>query len=375
MNVLVLTPALYDSSPGFRFRIEQWGRYLQGEGINFTFVPFEDERLHRVLYEPGRIAWKAALMLRACLRRLKVLGSVRQYDVVWVPREAALIGPAVIERLVWKLGVPLVYDFDDPIWLPYHSPTNSIFSRLKWPSKTAAICRLADRVVVGNRLLADWAQGHAKDVEVVPSTVDLEQYSLKPTVTASAEVDSTPTTTLGWTGSHSTLPFLDLLQDVLKSLATRHRIRLLVISHTDEYEMPSAPCEVISKKWNAASEAVDLHEIDIGLGPFPDIGWTPWRCHGKVLQYMAAGIPCVASRIGILPDYIQDGVNGFLVESDKEWVDKLSRLIEDAELRKRMGQAGRRTIEERYSGEVWAQRIRQILQEVTNRKSQGVRPL
>lgn len=389
MNVLVLTPALYNTSPGFRFRIEQWGRYLEREGVNFTFVPFVDERLQGVLYQPGYYTQKAARMLWACLRRLLLLRKVKSFDVVWVPREAALIGPGIIEWLVRALGVPLVYDFDDPIWLPYRSPTNSLFSRLKWPSKTAAICRLADRVVVGNRLLADWARQHATCVEVVPSTIDLEQYTLP---VESANVSDYPrpgnrrrqteqegtarqtdmvsvadSVMLGWTGSHSTLPFLELLEEPLKKLAALHRYRLLVISHTDRYRMPSVPIEVVSKQWNAAREAFDLHEMDIGLGPFPDRGWTPWRCHGKVLQYMAAGIPCVVSRLGILPDYIQDGINGFLADSEEEWVDKISRLIQDESLRKRLGQAGRRTIEDRYSAAVWAPCVRQILQDVARK--------
>ncbi|MBW3596992.1 MAG: glycosyltransferase family 4 protein [Planctomycetes bacterium] len=356
MNILVLAPAPYDTSPGQRFRIEQWARYLEPEGVRFTFVPFETPSLHRVLYQPKRYVKKGALMLHAFGRRLTLLGKVRKFDLVYIPREAALIGPAVIERLAAMLGAPLVYDFDDPIWLRYRSPQNGFFSLLKFPGKTAAICRLATRVITGNRLLAEWAQQHAANVDVVPSTIDTKEYPVKSHGSNGGKV------TLGWTGSHSTLPFLDVIQEPLSTLASTHSYRLLVISHTDTYRRDSLPVEVVSRRWAAATEGADLHRMDIGLGPFPNSGWTPWRCHGKVLQYMAAGLPSVVSDIGIVSDYIQDGVNGFLARSDQEWIEKISLLIQDASLRARMGQAARVTIEEHYSASVWAPRVRGILE-------------
>jgi glycosyltransferase involved in cell wall biosynthesis len=306
-------------------------------------------------------------MLRAFSARFAVLTQVRQHDVVYLFREAALLGPAVIERQLARLHVPIVYDFDDPIWLAYRSPQNGVFSRLKFPGKTAAICRLATRVVTGNRLLATWARQHSSSVDVVPSTVDMEKYPAK-------SHDRQPDlVTLGWSGSHSTLPFLELVQETLVRLAGSRRFKLLVISHTDDYRNEGLPVPIVSKRWCAATEAMDLHEMDIGLAPFPNSGWTPWRCHGKVLQYMAAGIPCVASNIGILPDYIQDGVNGFLAASDDEWIEKLRMLIDDPDLRRRMGAAARQTIEKHYSAAVWAPRMRQIMEQARAEHAVAVR--
>jgi glycosyltransferase involved in cell wall biosynthesis len=358
MNVLVLSPTLRNTSPGMRFRLEQWIPYLEADGFRFTYVPFEDERLHEVLYQPGHYAAKALHMLRALGRRLQTLSGVGRFDLIYLYREAALIGPALIERLLAWRGVPIVYDFDDPIWIPYTSPRNRFFSRLKFPGKTRAICRRAAAVLVGNRLLEGWAREHSANVHIVPSTIETAAYPAQP------ETAETGLITLGWTGSHSTLPFLDLIKGVLARLASRHRFRLLVIAHRDDYRIEGAPYEVISRKWRAETEAADLHPIDIGLGPFPDSGWTPWRCHGKVLQYMAAGIPTVASRLGILPDYVRDGEEGFLVSSEAEWEQALSRLIEDAALRRTMGLKARQVIEERYSAKVWAPRVGEILRSV-----------
>lgn len=354
MKVLVLSPAPYDTSPALRFRVEQWARYLAAEGVRFTFVPFEDAALRAVIYEPGRYAAKIGNTLRALGRRFALLPRVRDHDVVLVHREAASLGPAILERLIARQGVPIVYDFDDPIWLPYRSPTNGALSYLKWPAKVAGICRLAAVVTAGNRLLAGWARRHAAAVEVVPSTVDLARYPARPAPAAGP-------LTLGWTGSHTTLPFLETLLPVLRRFEGRRPFRLTVVSHTDTYRPVGLAAEVRSTKWRAATEAQDLSGMDVGLAPFPDAGWTPWRCHGKVLQYMAAGVPTVASRVGILPDYIRDGETGYLAATDDEWLDRLGRLADDPVLRHRIGLAGRDTIAREYSAHVWAPRVKEIL--------------
>jgi glycosyltransferase involved in cell wall biosynthesis len=338
-----------------RFRIEQWARHLNGSGFAFRFEPFTDESLHRTLYQPGQILRKSALTVAAVLRRFRVLAWARDYDAVFLHREAALIGPAIIERLLGARPVPLIYDFDDPIWLPYRSPRNPLFGALKFHRKTAAICRLARSVVVGNRLLAGYASRFSKNVHIVPSTVDLARCP------RTRRPAGNPLVTLGWTGSHSTLPFFEQVLDILRILASRRRFRVVVISHTDSYRAPSLPVEVVSRKWRAEAETADLLDIDIGLAPFPDSGWTPWRCHGKVLQYMAAGIPTVASNVGILPDYIEDGVNGYLPNSPEEWVDRLERLIDNSGLRDKLGVEARNRLERRYSAEVWAPRVGEIL--------------
>lgn len=359
IRVLALVPSIYDTSPGQRFRIEQWARCLEKQGFHFTFAPFENHHLHRVIYQQGQFAKKLIFILSAFLRRTVLLSSVHRYDLVFLHREAAIVGPPVFEKYLARQGAPLVYDFDDPIWLPYVSPTNAFWSRLKWHSKTADICRHSRRVVVGNRLLASWARQYSEHVHIVPSTIALDTY---PFIEPNGPANST--ITLGWTGSHSTLPFLQMLDEPLHQLASRRPFRLCVISHTDSLDLEYGQTELVAKKWNAATEAADLQSIDIGLAPFPNIGWTPWRCHGKVLQYMAAGIPTVASPVGIISDYIVDGVNGFLAETKDEWVAKLAELAHYPSLRRELGTAARRTIEESYSADVWVPRMRELFESV-----------
>jgi glycosyltransferase involved in cell wall biosynthesis len=277
------------------------------------------------------------------------------YDVVFLHREASLIGPALVERLIALRGVPLIYDFDDPIWMPYRSPANHRFSLLKFPAKTATICKLSNHVIVGNRLLAQYAYRYSTAVSVVPSTIDLRQYPKGRRKLNSNVV------TLGWTGSHSTLPFLEELAPVLRRLATKRVFRLVVISHTDSYRIPDLGAPLVTRRWNATTEVEDLADIDIGLAPFPNRGWTPWRCQGKVLQYMAAAIPTIASPIGIIPEYIRDGITGCLAADETEWEQKLIRLIDDPQLRDYIGAEGRSVVQSRYSAQMWAPHVGRIL--------------
>jgi glycosyltransferase involved in cell wall biosynthesis len=361
LRILVLTPALYDSAPGPRFRIEQWSRHLETKGYEFTFLPFEDLALHNCLYKSGYLLRKSRLMAAAMLRRMAAVPRFPKYDLVFLHREAAALGPAIFERLIALLRIPLVYDFDDPIWIPYRSPVNRWLTVLKSQGKSASICRLSSRVIAGNRLLAQYASRYSKAVSVVPSTIDMRSYP------DSGRRLSSNLVTLGWTGSHSTLPFLEQFLPVLHRLAQRRRFRLVVISHTDAYRVPNAGFEVVSRRWNAATEAADLADIDIGLAPFPNTGWTPWRCHGKVLQYMAASIPCVGSPVGIVTDYIEDGFNGCLAADEETWLTRIVWLMDDPQLRSRMGEKGRMTVQIRYSAEVWAPQVASILDAAVKR--------
>ena len=367
VRILVLTPALYDTAPGQRFRIEQWARYLAHSGMQFTFSSFEDRSLHDRLYTTGRHARKAIGVLRGVWRRFAILRQLHRYDAVFVHREATAIGPAIIERLIARRGVPLVYDFDDPVWIPYRSPSNAMWSRLKCPAKTATICSLASVVIVGNRLLASYAKRFARNVHVVPSTIDLEQYPAR----RPARADGVAT--LGWTGSHSTLPFLSGVEGVLRAVAAVRPFRLAVISNRESCALDGLGDRVVARQWRAESEARDLADVDIGLAPFPSSGWTPWRCHGKILQYMAVGAVPVASPVGIVPDYIEDGKSGFLPASEQEWIARVCLLIDNPELRRDMGRAARETIESRYSAELWAPQVGEIIEAAAGRWVDGAR--
>lgn len=366
MRLLVIAPSLRDTSPGSRFRIEQWVPYLEANGVEATYAAFEDETLHELIYTRGNYLAKTAAMARALARRVSLTRRARDFDVVFLYEEAARIGPALLERVIRWLGVPLVYDFCDPIYLPYRSPMNHHLSRLKCFGKTASICRLADHVLVGNDALADYALRYNPRVSVVPITIDCRAYRPRETTRAGGEPP-----VIGWSGSHSTVPHLDGIRSVLRELARIRPFRLQVIGAPD-YRLEGVDC--LARPWSAAREIQDLHEMDIGIMPLPDDAWTRLRSHLKVRQYMGAGIPAVASPVGVNRELLRDGVDGYLAETDEEWLSRLTRLIDEPDLRLAIGRRARATIEERYSGEVWAARVLRILKQVLGREGSSARP-
>ncbi len=366
MRLLVIAPSLRDTSPGSRFRIEQWIPYLEAAGVSCTYAGFEDETLHELIYTPHNYAKKTRAMMRAIGRRISLVGQVRSYDLVFLFEEAARVGPAVLERVIRWLGVPVVYDFCDPIYLPYKSPMNHHLARLKCFGKTASICRLADHVLAGNEDLADYARRYNPRVTVVPITIDTAEYSVKSSTRPAGEPP-----VVGWSGSHSTIPHLQRLAPILKALAAIRRYRLEVIG-TEGLEIDGV--DVTARRWSRASEVEDLHGFDIGIMPLPDDPWTRLRSHLKVRQYMGVGLPSVVSPVGVNRDLVEDGVNGFLAETADDWLEKLVRLIDDSDLRREMGRRARARIEESYSGALWAGRVLEILRQVRGPEGSPSRP-
>jgi glycosyltransferase involved in cell wall biosynthesis len=358
MRLLAIVPSVYDTSPGQRYRLEQWEPYLRRFGVEITYASFEDVELSATLHKQGRVARKTYLIAKAIGRRASLIKSLRDYDVIYVFREAALFGPPIFERLVSRSGVPTIFDFDDSIFVPYVSPTHGYLSYLKFPAKTKTICRLATHVIAGNSYLADYARQTNSNVSIVPTTIDTEKYQLLPR----ASGDHVPV--IGWTGTFSTIQHLDTLAGALKRLAQKETFRLVVIG-VPVYKIEGVDVEAV--KWRSATEVSDLRQIDIGIMPLPDESWTRGKCGCKALQYMALAIPSICSPVGVNTEIIEDGVNGFLASTEEEWLDKLKLLMHDSQLRQRLGAAGRKTVETRYSAAVHAPRVYEILQSVVAR--------
>jgi len=354
MRLLAIVPSLYDTSPGQRYRLEQWEPLLRQRGVEITYEPFESEELHGLLHKPGNMGRKLALISRRLRDRLSVINTVRRYDVAYVFREAALLGPPIFEWLIKKKRVPMVFDFDDAIFVSYRSPSNGYLSYLKFAAKTSTICRLASHVMVGNPYLAQYASQFNSRVSIVPTTIDTDKYLPQPQNEAEVPV-------IGWTGSFSTVQHLDTLTGALQKLAQRRRFRLRVIG-TPKYDLRGV--EVEAMPWRSATELEDLQVSDIGVMPLPNDAWSKGKCGLKALQFMALGIPTVCSPVGVNTEIIQDNQNGLIAGTEDEWVEKLDRLLQSVELRRRLGLAGRATVEQRYSAIAQAPRVYEVFQSV-----------
>lgn len=338
-RIAALVPNILGVSPGQRVRIESWAGYLREAGWTIDFYPFEDAGLHKIIYEPSHAAGKAKRLLQCYLRQLRLILRKPPCDILFIFREAALIGPAVIERLAKRLRVPIIYDLDDPVFVPYRSPMNGWFSLLKFPRKTYSLFRLSTHIIAINNLIAEHAAGFNPSVSVIPNCVDIERYQPKPKP-ADAPVR------LVWMGSHSTMPNLETIERPLRRLQETDNALLRVIG-AGEVNLSGVEAEV--RQWSAETEVADLQDCDVGLVPLSDMVWNPWKFFYKTVQYMAVGIPVVARRMGSNSEIIQHGVNGFLVETEDEWYDSMRELITNHDLRRRMGAAARERVVAQYS--------------------------
>jgi glycosyltransferase involved in cell wall biosynthesis len=363
MRVLAVVPSIHDTSPGQRFRIEQWELILRANGVEITYAPFETEELRSVLHHNGNAVGKICAVMRNMNRRGRELEALSEFDLIYLFREAALLGPPWFERKIARSNVPVVFDFDDAIFYSYKSPSNGYLSYLKFPAKTAEICCLSTHVMAGNEFLADYARKTNKNVTIVPTSIDTDKYEV-------IERRNNPEiVTIGWSGSFSTVQHLDTIRDVLQELANTEKFRLRVIG-TPEYKIPGVDVEAI--QWRSETELDDLRTIDIGLMPLPDDNWSKGKCGLKALQYMALGVPTICSPVGVNSTIIRDGENGFLAGSKAEWIEKISHLIHSPDLRRKLGFAGRETVEREYSAKVVAPKVLDIFRLAAAKNSQKV---
>jgi glycosyltransferase involved in cell wall biosynthesis len=356
LRLLVLTLKPHGMSPGQRFRLEQWAPHLaRTHGVDMDFLPFESPRLTELLYQRGKTAAKAFWVARDFFRRAGAVLRARRYDAVVIYREAALIGPAIYERLLARSGVPLFFDFDDAIWREQSSASvNGIFSRLHFWGKTATTCRIATGVIAGNNYLADYARQQNPNVTVIPTTIELDHYPVQP------EPRPDDPFIVGWTGSTSTLFHFEHARTALERLASERRIAVKVICNQPPAN-PIAGAENLFVPWSEHGEAEAVGACHAGIMPLQDNDFTRGKCGLKAIQFMATGRPVVISPVGMNCDLIEQGRNGFLAASDDDWVQHLRSLADSPELRARIGAAGRETVEQGYSAQYAASRFNEVV--------------
>ena len=357
IRLLALVPYPLDAAPSQRFRIEQWQSQLEQQGISVELVPFASSGLMKLMHQPGHLFAKVTKFTAALVRRITKIAALSRYDVVLIHRAACLAGPALIERAIKVFGKPVIFDFDDAIYLLHTTDANRRLGWLKFPRKTATLCRIASHVVVGNDYLAEYARQHNPRVTVVPSSVDLTWYrEPKPRRVEDRVV-------VGWMGSSTSQTHLEMFAPVLRHIGERSRLEFRIVSD----RRPSLPgVEHVWRAWSAKTEAEELAQFDIGIMPIPDDDWARGKCAMKALLYMSMGVPTICSPVGANRDVIEHGKNGFLAAAPEEWSARIQELAADPSLRRRLGAEGRRTVEERYSmtgcANLFAGVVREVIQ-------------
>ncbi|MEJ8756230.1 glycosyltransferase [Pontibacter sp. H259] len=341
MKVLFVVPYPVGKAASQRYRVEQWLPVLDEQSINYKLVPFWDSSTWAILYRKGYTLQKLIGLVTGMLRRLLLLFQLPAYNYIFIHREATPVGPPWFEWLAAEvLRKKLIFDFDDAIWLPDTSENNAAAASLKWQQKTAQTIKWSYKVSAGNNYLKEYALKYNPNAVYLPTVLDTHQKykTQKEQLTAGV--------TIGWIGSHSTVPYLKLIEPVLQQLEQNYTFDFIVIAdQKPDFKLRSL--QFIP--WSEQTEIESLLKLNIGVMPLPDTEWAKGKCAFKALQYMALGIPAVVSAVGANTVAMPDGVCGYTCSSTKEWYEKLELLLQYNELQTKLGRNGILWVEQNYS--------------------------
>ena len=359
---LMLDP--HDTMPGQRFRIEQWQPYLRRNDISLEYFSFTDENLRSVIYEQGYFFTKVKELTKAYLRRVNHVITASRYDAVYLYRTASMFGPAVLERFLRFRNLPIIYDFDDAIFLTNTSKANKLFGWAKFAGKTRTICNLSTSVTVGNNYLADFARQYNERVYVIPSSIDTVRY--QPMIKS---YEPNKRVIIGWTGSSTSQYHLEAFEPTLVKLLGQRDVEIRVISNR---KPTFKQIPFVWREWASQTEVEETSQFDVGIMPLPDDDWARGKCAMKALIYMSLGIPAVCSNVGVNSEVINHAKNGFLANSEEEWLSSLKNLIDNTKLRTELGLRARETVVNNYSMTRCAEIFTEVVHNTINLKRQNL---
>ena len=325
-------------SPSQRFRVELWEDILLENGYEFETFPFLDVPTIKILYQQGHLLQKVWGVFKGFSRRICSIPKLVKYDYLFIQREMSPIGPPIFEYILAKwFKKKLIFDFDDAIWIT-DKKHNPLMGFVKNYQKIPKIIKWSYKVAAGNDVLLNYAKTYNPNSFKIPTCVDTIHYHNQ------LKNQHTNKVVIGWTGSHSTMVYLDTFMPVYERLLKKYDLELIIISNkAPTYQLPS----ITYIPWNAKTEIEDLLRFNIGVMPLVNDLWSEGKCGFKLIQYLALGIPAVASPVGINTKIIEPK-NGYLCTTDEEWYQALETLIVNEQLRKNMGEAGRQKIQSEF---------------------------
>ena len=336
-----------------RLRTLQYRRWLEDAGFAVEYSALFDDRYLQRLYSGEKTH---ADLIGYYRKRLSRLREIPRPGLIWVEYEALPWLPWLLERALLPASVPIVSDYDDAV---FHRYDRHRLAPVRWllGRKIDRVMKSSQLVTAGNAYLADRARhAGAAHVEVVPTVVDLSHYSVR-----SAAL-STPSVRVGWIGTPNTWhAFGKTLYTQINDTLTAYDAKFCAVGAELEAGRVGN-LEVIA--WSEESEVDTIQNMDIGVMPLTDSAWSRGKCGYKLIQYMACGLPVVASPVGVNREIVEHGVNGFLAKTEAEWSKALITLLSDEELRRRMGLAGRKKVEQQYSLQVYGPKVASLLYDV-----------
>jgi len=332
-----------------RFRVLQYLPFFQAAGLEVEVRPLLGDRyLEQRLVRGRRGTFEA---IRGITGRLLSLADVRQASLVVIYMEALPYLPPLFERALARLGVPYVYDFDDATFHQYDQHSNPVVRTL-FSNKIGQVIAGATLVTAGNEYLADYARRFNRRVEIVPTVVDTEVFSPG----AGREPVTRPV--IGWIGSPSTAQYVADRASLWERITAEERSVLRLVG-AGPAAMRLAGVE--HRAWSEETETAEVRNFDVGIMPLRDDPWSRGKCGFKLIEYLACGVPAVASPVGVNARIVAHGENGFLCRTDEEWLAALRQLVRDPDMRRAFGEAGRRIVRDHWSLQHWGPRVASLL--------------
>jgi len=334
-----------------RLRTLQYVKLLNKAGIDLTIQNLISDKSLLLRYKIGR--YPLSMIVFFYLRRLKILIKTNDFDLIWIEKEALPWLPVWFEILLFR-GKPYVLDFDDATFHNYDQHRNSIL-RFFFRERIDKLMSRASLVVCGNAYLEKRAKkAGSLNILRLPTVIDLEKYQIKKYIDISNKKNLDYQFKIVWIGSPSTQHYLEILKRPLQILAKKHQFILQIIG-ANEVEIPSIEIKIFP--WFENTEASLIRNADIGVMPLIDKHWERGKCGYKIIQYMASGLPVIASPVGVNSKLINEGVNGFLAKNDEQWIKAFEVLFENRNLRIKMGLSGREIVEKNYSISITAPKL------------------
>lgn len=340
-HILVICPYPENRAPSQRLKYEQYFSSWRNEGFKIEVSSFVSIALWSKLYIKGHWYIKIFQTLKGYYNRIKDLKRLPKYDIIYISLWVTPFGWPLFEYLFYKRNKNIIYDIDDLVYLGHSSKANRFFKIIKGQKKMPYLMAKAKHVIVCTPMLEAYARKFNSLVSDISSTINTDIYVPVNTYTQSNPI------VLGWSGSHSTAPYLKLLAPVLLRLAKVRNFKLIVMGDAN-FNIDGLQ-QIQALDWSEEIELKTLQSFDIGLYPLPDEPWVHGKSGLKALQYMALGIPAIATAIGANYRIIEHGISGILVHNEDEWFYQLCKLIDNAAYRKQIGLAGRTCVEAYYS--------------------------
>ncbi|MCX7729312.1 MAG: glycosyltransferase family 4 protein [Bacteroidia bacterium] len=336
-------------APNERYRWMQYENYLKQNNINVNYLFIVNENDDKILFQSHNLLLKFFIYMKTFLKRWKQIHTLNKCDVIIIYRELHWFGflSKYFLNIIRKKTKKIVFDFDDAIWLQSH---NAFINFIKHPlSKTILYLQKSDTVIAGNTFLANFALQYNTNTHIIPTVVDTNYFQPLPTTEKSNR-----TITIGWMGSHSTISHLKLIIPILKKIKEVYPEVQFKFIAKKEY-IPEL--NIFIEDWDKETEIQVLNTFDIGIMPLPDDKWSQGKCGLKILTYLACEIPCIASNVGVNSEIIKKTQGGFVCSTEQEWLEKLSLLISNNNVRQTMGKIGRKGIEKHYSIQAWKEKF------------------